>query len=456
MKLLTTFGKAGIMSMRQPAAAGRQIVAEQRREKKTKVKPNYVKNYKYVEYRKREAGVEVAKDYFDTNYKAIFGESLWRRVRCAMMSRKRYGCVVNNLVSDGGEKYTRELKQLGAVNLLDSMRQNASHLSDVVQKQIGAHSEKESAVVCEYDAIKFVEVSERLDNRLDDAHMLQYDCSSLKLMAFPRGDFTDFEHPTLQPGESVQPGFLLDAASCLPVLLLGLQKNETVLDMCSSPGGKLNTMLQILGEEGKFVANDVSRERVRRLKKTIKDFVPKESEIFENVDVVNYDARLWEEEKRETDFAKVLVDAPCTNDRVSMYDGEKDSDNMFSVNRKSERNSLPHKQTEILRNAILACDPGGTIVYSTCTISPYQNDFVVDYVINQLREEDDITVTSENLDIFVDSLSDNFNFIKFKGSPQISPHGVLVYPTLDANFGPMYMAKLTREVEPARNSSLSR
>lgn len=75
---------------------------------------------------------------------------------------------------------------------------------------------------------------------------------------------------------------------------------------------------------------------------------------------------------------------PCTTDRHSVTE---DDNNIFRSDRIKERLRLPELQSEILYNALKLVKAGGIVVYSTCTLSPIQNDGVVHMALKQLWED---------------------------------------------------------------------
>jgi len=397
--------------------------------------------YKYLELRKRNSSTEIAKEYFDLQYPKYLSQNVWASVRCAMLSRKKYSCVINKFSKISSETEQFYLNQ-GALDVADEGHSSLKLYKKVIDGKIEKLQDNIEKEIDDEKALLDYDKVSKLQNHLDFVEDLTSSPLSFKAYIFPREDFTEFKDVYKYACSSdVLPYFLLDAASVLPVYLLNLKPDDSVLDLCSSPGGKLTTMLQCLGTEGSIVGNDISKQRFTRLKKVVKQYVPKDSRT--KIKLVNLDGRLWDEVEVSS-YDKVLVDVPCTNDRFAMYEHERDTDCIFSKLRKRERQKLPKVQAELLKSAILACKPGGSIVYSTCSISPLQNDFIVNYVIQELQEELDIKVTSQPLDYFVKSFSKHFNFFS-KSMEGIPPHGVLVYPTLDCNFGPMYMSKLVRE-----------
>lgn len=84
------------------------------------------------------------------------------------------------------------------------------------------------------------------------------------------------------------------------------------------------------------------------------------------------------------------MDVPCTNDRVSVTE---DESNIFQSSRVKERLCLPEQQADILTNCIKMLKPGGSLVYSTCSLSPIQNDGVIHMALSKAFSEFYITAT---------------------------------------------------------------
>jgi 16S rRNA (cytosine967-C5)-methyltransferase len=143
-------------------------------------------------------------------------------------------------------------------------------------------------------------------------------------------------------------------ASQLVGLAVGAREGERTLDLCAAPGGKA-TMLA-----GEIVAVDVNEARARELEETARRLGAS------NVRVVVADGRAL---PRELDgFDRALVDAPCSGLGV--------------LNRRPDlrwrAEPLPELQLELLRAAAERVRPGGTIVYSVCTINADEAEAVVD------------------------------------------------------------------------------
>ena len=160
------------------------------------------------------------------------------------------------------------------------------------------------------------------------------------------------------------------AASLLAVLALDIQPNDHVLDLCASPGGKSLAIVQRFDLSNHLTSNEMSQERYARLVHTLKAHVP--ANIYhKQIRTLHINAarqNIW-----TTTFDKILVDAPCSSERHLVNSS---STHLWSVKR-SKANA--RRQIELLRTAMRCVNPEtGTIVYSTCSLSPYENDLVIE------------------------------------------------------------------------------
>ncbi|ESO84954.1 hypothetical protein LOTGIDRAFT_131154, partial [Lottia gigantea] len=336
---------------------------------------------------------EKALGYFDTYFKPVYGD-LWPSIRVSLLSGQKYGAVLNNYCQNETENF---LKDLGAKNMIE-IAQNAKsgwNTSDV-------------------DSVN--KDGEKLDLP-----------ENLKVFTYKPGNISDFPPP--KPDKSKLLGYyLLDASSILPVISLNIKPGEKVLDLCAAPGGKTLTMLQSLIPVY-ITSNDISASRIARLKTILKYYVPLSHQY---VDTSCVDARQL---SLPHSFDKVLVDVPCNCDRVSLLS---DSNNIFSPVREDKRLKMSALQKDILVSGIKHCKPGGSIVYSTCTLSPPQNDGVIQAALEQIWQNTPIDVSVEDISIITQQFKDTFTFF------HNCRHGQLVIPSLTKNFGPMYIAKLNR------------
>jgi len=253
----------------------------------------------------------------------------------------------------------------------------------------------------------------------------------MKVYSFDKCDVTRFPEPKADDIGLLN-YYLMDGASLLPVLALNVRPHDKILDMCAAPGGKALAILQSLYPMN-IVCNDNSKSRVLRLHKVFNSYLPDVKNLKDQIRVTHRDGR--EFKNNEGLFDKVLVDVPCTTDRHAVTSEEH---NLFSPKCLKERVELPKIQTDLLISALHAVRPGGSVVYSTCSLSPIQNDGVVHMALQHICENTSMEVVVKDLAYVFRPL----NFLCYLKGPL--RYGHLVTPSVIANFGPMYVAKITR------------
>lgn len=103
---------------------------------------------------------------------------------------------------------------------------------------------------------------------------------------------------------------------------------------------------------------------------------------------------------------QVLVDVPCTTDRHSVIC---DDNNIFRPDRIKERLRIPELQSSILINCMRLLKPGGSLVYSTCSLSPIQNDGVVHMALSKAFTDYNITFTIKYVIFIISNANFPFN-----------------------------------------------
>ena len=167
---------------------------------------------------------------------------------------------------------------------------------------------------------------------------------------------------------------LQSASSMLPVMALNPQPGERILDMCSAPGGKTSHIAQLMKNTGVLIANDLKKERLvatvanlHRLGVT-------------NTIVTNYTGLNFP--KVMGKFDRVLLDAPCSGLGVISRDT---SVKMNRTIKNIQANAALQKQ--LILAAIDSVDAtskhGAILVYSTCSISIFENEDVVNYALRK-------------------------------------------------------------------------
>lgn len=168
--------------------------------------------------------------------------------------------------------------------------------------------------------------------------------------------------------DGIRSAYVMDSASILAAMALDVGPDDFVLDMCAAPGGKTIILLEAL-ESGELWANEISRNRREKLKEVIRLHVPANKR--ERVFIKGKDGNRFGLISPNT-FDKILVDAPCSGEKHLLL---KESELEKWGPKRTKR--LATNQYSLLCSALLALKPGGTIVYSTCSISPLENDAVI-------------------------------------------------------------------------------
>lgn len=191
----------------------------------------------------------------------------------------------------------------------------------------------------------------------------------------------------LSETESYKKGelYVQSLSSMLPPLILNPFPGDKVLDIAAAPGSKTTQMATLMKNCGEIVANDTSLARIYRLKANM---------ALQGATIAHVsrdDGRaIW---KRYPEyFDKALVDVPCSMEGRFNAAEPKTYDD-WSVKKVKDLSRL---QRWLLRSAISATKPGGTIVYSTCTMSPEENEEVVDWILE--KEKGNVVLESAHLD----------------------------------------------------------
>ncbi len=242
----------------------------------------------------------------------------------------------------------------------------------------------------EKEVRKLLEIGRRQAVRVNplkqDAGMTHDQINSLsgdmsKTSLYEHGYIMNGDIATLRDSMLQQEGFIYiqNAASWLPVLQLNPQQGDTVLDMCAAPGGKTSLIAALTENQAHITANDNSKPRLMRLQANMKRL---NAEIDE---YMLHDASRLATTLQGRTFDKILLDAPCSGEGMMRLSSDKDFDSWSIAHIKR----LGKLQRRLIVQAWNLLEPGGTLVYSTCTMAPEENEAVVDYL---LRHVDDVEI----------------------------------------------------------------
>jgi len=162
--------------------------------------------------------------------------------------------------------------------------------------------------------------------------------------------------------------YIQEASSMLPVEVLNPMPGDYVLDTCASPGSKTTQISAKMKNRGLLVANEIRRDRIGRLLENVIRFGAK------NTIVCNQASSAFNPMKEF--FDKILVDAPCSGE--GMFKKDPDALKHWSL---ANIRTCSTAQKQILRDVIPALKTGGTLVYSTCTMAPEENEETLDWIL---------------------------------------------------------------------------
>jgi NOL1/NOP2/sun family putative RNA methylase len=160
--------------------------------------------------------------------------------------------------------------------------------------------------------------------------------------------------------------YLQSIASMLPVLALDPEPGEMVLDVCAAPGSKTTQLAMLMENTGLITAIEQNQIRYDRLMHNC------ELQWATIVEWEKTDARNYLD-STSTKFDRILIDAPCSAEGRIHLDNEK-SYGFWSLDNIAKKAAL---QQSLLSLAYAHLSRGGTLVYSTCTLAPEENEGVI-------------------------------------------------------------------------------
>jgi 16S rRNA (cytosine967-C5)-methyltransferase len=175
------------------------------------------------------------------------------------------------------------------------------------------------------------------------------------------------KHPTLTSIPSFRDGgfYVQDPSTLLAVTWLDPQPGDRILDLCAAPGGKATAIAQRVENGALVVARDTSPKRLA----LVQDNCRRLGVSCVETELLRPDAPTSETPLR---FDRALVDAPCSNTGVLRRRVEA---RWRLIEGDLQR--LFYAQRDLLGQAAEALNPGGTLVYSTCSLEPEENQDVV-------------------------------------------------------------------------------
>ncbi len=166
--------------------------------------------------------------------------------------------------------------------------------------------------------------------------------------------------------------YVQEVCSMMSVIALDPKPGERVFDVCASPGSKTTQIAARMENSGTLIANDVKLDRVRILSANLERCGVTNCVVTRN-DGVGLCHRLNENNFK---FDKILLDAPCSGEGTL-----RSSSKTFLMWNLKVVKKLSREQKKLIANALNCLKVGGTLVYSTCTHAPEENEDVVNFAL---------------------------------------------------------------------------
>jgi len=245
-----------------------------------------------------------------------------------------------------------------------------SHPRFLIDRWIRNFGEKNTEALCDwnnrpapvYARINRIRVSEdAFLSQLSDAEQLSAQKNFVRLANIPHG--------ALAAGDC----YIQDPSTAAACLLLDPKPGERVLDACAAPGGKTGYLAELMRNEGAILACDRDENRLG----TLRDNLERLGVTIGRC--VRHDWTTGGELPDQTGFDRILVDSPCTNTGVM----RRRVDLRWRL-RPEDFTRMPAEQLGIVRATVPLLKDGGSLVYSTCSIEPEENEGVVAAILREL------------------------------------------------------------------------
>lgn len=166
--------------------------------------------------------------------------------------------------------------------------------------------------------------------------------------------------------------YIQEISSMMSVFALEPRQNELILDLFASPGSKTTQIAALMQNKGTIIANDLKIQRMKILSSNLERCGVMNT-IVTRKDAIALTANLL---KSNFKFDKILVDAPCSGEGTL-----RSSPKTFLMWNPAVVKKLSRQQKKFIAFALKCLKKNGTLVYSTCTHAPEENEEVIDFAL---------------------------------------------------------------------------
>ena len=257
----------------------------------------------------------------------------------------------------------RRFKELDAGAAATPLAVRHSHPPFLIERWTKAFGEDATAALCAWD-----NTSAPIYGRINGLKI-----SGNHAGAVPVPNASGFVQLDHVPTEALGRGeyYIQDPSTRVACELLAPQPGETVLDACAAPGGKSGLLAELMQNRGVLVASDRDASRVETLTQNLERLGVTIARVLQH----DWRAGTLVGGEEQT-FDRILIDAPCTNTGVM----RRRIDVRWRL-QPADFARMQREQLAIIAAVLPLLRPGGTLVYSTCSIEPEENEQVVEQTI---------------------------------------------------------------------------
>ncbi|EDW79470.2 uncharacterized protein Dwil_GK20395 [Drosophila willistoni] len=177
-------------------------------------------------------------------------------------------------------------------------------------------------------------------------------------------------------------GLLQNLPSMVCVRVLNPQPGDRVLDMCAAPGNKTSHIAELMRDQGVLVALDNSKSRIKAMQSRIGHYKCIQSHVFDSTKALaEHNDQHNDPPFSSASFDRILLDAPCSGigNRPQLSCASQ-------LKTAKDLKSYPNIQRRLFGQAVHLLRPGGTLVYSTCTVTEAECEEIVEWALRKFPE----------------------------------------------------------------------
>ena len=254
----------------------------------------------------------------------------------------------------------------------------SENISSYIENAFGTEFLEKYKAYIESDYVQYVRIPGSIDEqKLIVGKLRKYDIELEKVYNVPNAysliKGSDKIGKTLE--HALGKYYIQSLSSMIPAFVLNPSQDNTTIDMCAAPGSKATQLSEMMQNSGTLYVNEPSIGRTKALAHNL-----------DKLNVVNAGMLTNKGELISkyfnNYFDKILIDAPCTG--LGIVQKKQEVSNWWSENHAV---ILSETQFKLLVSGIKSAKVGAEILYSTCTLTFEENEFVVDKILQKYPVE---------------------------------------------------------------------